>query len=86
MYMNLKPNKNKRISFNTMTMASLGFMNTDGVAALHRLSSLLWLIIKKNFEAGKIAFPYSLANISQQLSFSLLPSEHSRYLLTQNQQ
>ena len=32
-------------------------MNTDGVAALHRLSSLLWLIIKKNFEAGKIAFP-----------------------------
>ena len=25
MYMNLKPNKHKRISFNTMTMASLGF-------------------------------------------------------------
>ena len=26
MYMNLKPNKHKRISFNTMTMASLGFI------------------------------------------------------------
>ena len=25
MYMNLKPNKHKRISFNTTTMASLGF-------------------------------------------------------------
>ena len=26
MYMNLKPNKHKGISFNTMTMASLGFI------------------------------------------------------------
>ena len=26
MYMNLKPNKHKRISSNTMTMASLGFI------------------------------------------------------------
>ena len=26
MYMNLKPNKHKRISFNTTTMASLGFI------------------------------------------------------------
>ena len=26
MYMNLKPNKRKRISFNTTTMASLGFI------------------------------------------------------------
>ena len=26
MYMNLKPNKHKRISFNTMTMTSLGFI------------------------------------------------------------
>ena len=26
MYMNLKPNKHKRISFNTATMASLGFI------------------------------------------------------------
>ena len=26
MYMNLRPNKHKRISFNTMTMASLGFI------------------------------------------------------------
>ena len=27
MYVNLKPNKNKRISFNTTTMASLGFID-----------------------------------------------------------
>ena len=27
MYMNLKPNKYKRISFNTTTMTSLGFLN-----------------------------------------------------------
>ena len=27
MYMNLKPNKHKRISFNTMTMALLGFIS-----------------------------------------------------------
>ena len=26
MYMNLRPNKHKRKSFNTMTMASLGFI------------------------------------------------------------
>ena len=26
MYMNLKPNKHKKISFNTTTMASLGFI------------------------------------------------------------
>ena len=26
MYMNLKPNKHKRISFNTTTMTSLGFI------------------------------------------------------------
>ena len=26
MYMNLKPNKHKRISFNATTMASLGFI------------------------------------------------------------
>ena len=26
MYMNLKPNKHKRISFNTTTMISLGFI------------------------------------------------------------
>ena len=26
MYMNLKPNKHKRISFNAMTMASLGYI------------------------------------------------------------
>ena len=29
MHMNLKPNKHKRISFNTMTMASLGFIGTN---------------------------------------------------------
>ena len=28
MHMNLKPNKHKRISFNTTTMASLGFIAT----------------------------------------------------------
>ena len=27
MYMNLKPNKHKRISFNTTAMASLGFID-----------------------------------------------------------
>ena len=31
MPMNLKPNKNKRISFNTMTMASLGFIDTPKI-------------------------------------------------------
>ena len=31
MHMNLKPNKHKRISFNTMTMASFGFIGTPKI-------------------------------------------------------
>ena len=31
MHMNLKPNKDKRISFNTMTMTSLGFIGTPKI-------------------------------------------------------
>ena len=34
MYMNLKPNKHKRISFNTMTMASLGFIGPPKLMAM----------------------------------------------------
>ena len=32
MYMNLKPNKHKRISFNTTIMASLGFIDPPSPA------------------------------------------------------
>ena len=35
MYMNLKPNKHKRISFNTTTMTSLGFIGPSLVAPLN---------------------------------------------------
>ena len=37
MYMNLKPNKHKRISFNTTTMASLGFIGPPLNLALPNL-------------------------------------------------
>ena len=33
MYMNLKPNKHKIISFNTTTMASLGFLDPPPLPA-----------------------------------------------------
>ena len=33
MYMNLKPNKHKRISFNTTTMASLGLIAPPKILA-----------------------------------------------------
>ena len=35
MYMNLKPNKHKRISFNTTTMASLGFIGPPKILGHH---------------------------------------------------
>ena len=34
MYMNLKPNQHKRISFNTTTMTSLGFIGPPKVLGL----------------------------------------------------
>ena len=48
MYVNLKPNKHKRISFNTTTMASLGFTIVGpqldgggmGVVGFQQLSNL----------------------------------------------
>ena len=42
MYMNLKPNKHKRISFNTTTMASLGFIGPPKI-----LGPLLNLALSK---------------------------------------
>ena len=44
MYMNLKPNKHKRISFNTTTMISLGFIAPSKI-----LGPLLNLALPLNF-------------------------------------
>ena len=75
MYMNLKPNKHKIISFNTTTMTSLGFIivGGEGTTFLLLYSSIIFTVCE-----GKVRFPnYFLA--LQSFELAMQESEPSFY-------
>ena len=77
MYMNLKPNKHKRIPFSTMTMASFRFIGPPKILGHHTVHHDILLSKLNHYWIRGVAFDWFKSYLSKRTKYATINNERS---------